>query len=119
MISCCVKLIFDFGYLLYINFTPVRYFHIVFLFQIFRYQTLISVMLSSQTKDQVTYAATQRLIEHGLNVDNILKTPDEKIGELIYPAGFWKVQHFILIIHLSRSFIFIYIKMNIVLNRNI
>ncbi|XP_035204420.1 endonuclease III-like protein 1 isoform X2 [Stegodyphus dumicola] len=58
--------------------------------EVFRYQTLISVMLSSQTRDQVTYAATQRLIEHGLNVDNILKTPDEKIGELIYPAGFWK-----------------------------
>lgn len=48
-------------------------------------------MLSSQTRDEVTHAASQRLIEHGLTVDNILNTPDEKIGELIYPAGFWKV----------------------------
>ncbi|XP_015922065.2 endonuclease III-like protein 1 isoform X2 [Parasteatoda tepidariorum] len=58
--------------------------------EVFRYQTLISVMLSSQTRDEVTFAASQRLIEHGLTVDNILNTPDEKIGELIYPAGFWK-----------------------------
>ncbi|XP_054719874.1 endonuclease III-like protein 1 isoform X2 [Uloborus diversus] len=58
--------------------------------EVHRYQTLISVMLSSQTRDEVTFAATQRLIEHGLTVDNILKTPDEKIGKLIYPAGFWK-----------------------------
>ncbi|GBM21601.1 Endonuclease III-like protein 1 [Araneus ventricosus] len=58
--------------------------------EVFRYQTLISVMLSSQTRDEVTFAATQRLIEHGLTVDSILATPDEKIGELIYPAGFWK-----------------------------
>lgn len=48
-------------------------------------------MLSSQTRDEVTHAASQRLIEHGLTVDNILNTSDEKIGELIYPAGFWKV----------------------------
>ncbi|GFS28735.1 hypothetical protein NPIL_208531 [Nephila pilipes] len=60
--------------------------------EVFRYQTLISVMLSSQTRDEVTHAASQRLIEHGLTVDNILKTPDEKIGELIYPAGFWKTK---------------------------
>ncbi|GFR22256.1 hypothetical protein TNCT_12052 [Trichonephila clavata] len=60
--------------------------------EVFRYQTLISVMLSSQTRDEVTFAASQRLIEHGLTVDNILKTPDEKIGELIYPAGFWKTK---------------------------
>ncbi|KAG8178131.1 hypothetical protein JTE90_025245 [Oedothorax gibbosus] len=58
--------------------------------EVFRYQTLISVMLSSQTRDEVTYAATQRLIAHGLTVDSILGTSDEKIGELIYPAGFWK-----------------------------
>ncbi|CAL1268960.1 unnamed protein product [Larinioides sclopetarius] len=58
--------------------------------EVFRYQTLISVMLSSQTRDEVTFAATQRLIEHGLTIDSILATPDEKIGKLIYPAGFWK-----------------------------
>lgn len=48
-------------------------------------------MLSSQTKDQVTYAAMERLRKHGLTVQKILEIPDEKLGELIYPVGFWKV----------------------------
>ena len=48
-------------------------------------------MLSSQTKDQVNYAAMERLKEHGLTVSNILKTDDKKLGELIYPVGFWRV----------------------------
>ncbi|XP_067005253.1 endonuclease III-like protein 1 [Anabrus simplex] len=55
-----------------------------------RYQSLISLMLSSQTKDQVTYAAMQKLKQHGLTVDNILQTDDKTLGELIYPVGFWK-----------------------------
>ena len=48
-------------------------------------------MLSSQTKDQVTFAAVEKLKAHGLTIENILKTSDTKIGELIYPVGFWKV----------------------------
>lgn len=48
-------------------------------------------MLSSQTKDEINYAAMQRLKEHGLTVDNILETSDELLGKLIYPVGFWKV----------------------------
>lgn len=48
-------------------------------------------MLSSQTKDQVTFAAMEKLKAYGLTVENILKTPSSKIGELIYPVGFWKV----------------------------
>ena len=59
--------------------------------QVIRYQVLISLMLSSQTKDQVTFAAVEKLKQHGLTVNNILKTPHTKIGELIYPVGFWKV----------------------------
>jgi len=55
-----------------------------------RYQVLISLMLSSQTKDQVTFAAMEKLKAYGLSIENILKTPASKIGELIYPVGFWK-----------------------------
>lgn len=55
-----------------------------------RYQVLISLMLSSQTKDQVTFAAMEKLKAYGLTVENVLKTPTNKIGELIYPVGFWK-----------------------------
>ena len=59
-------------------------------------------MLSSQTKDQVNYAAMLRLRDHGLNVDNMMKTSDKKIGELIYPVGFWQVsQRYTCVIELS------------------
>ncbi|KAJ6653746.1 hypothetical protein lerEdw1_008773 [Lerista edwardsae] len=55
-----------------------------------RYQVLLSLMLSSQTKDQVTSAAMMRLREHGLSVDRILEMDDGTLGQLIYPVGFWK-----------------------------
>uniref|UniRef100_A0A1B6I1D0 Endonuclease III homolog n=1 Tax=Homalodisca liturata TaxID=320908 RepID=A0A1B6I1D0_9HEMI len=58
--------------------------------QVIRYQVLVSLMLSSQTKDQVTHAAMQRLRAHGLTIDNILDTDDTTLGQLIYPVGFWK-----------------------------
>ncbi|KAM6155638.1 endonuclease III-like protein 1 [Rhynchocyon petersi] len=60
-----------------------------------RYQMLISLILSSQTKDEVTAGAMQRLRARGLTVDNILQTDDSTLGELIYPVGFWrkKVQY--------------------------
>ncbi|XP_031575103.1 endonuclease III-like protein 1 [Actinia tenebrosa] len=58
--------------------------------EVIRYQTLLSLMLSSQTKDAVTSAAMEKLKAHGCTVENILATPDEKIGELIFPVGFWK-----------------------------
>ncbi|GFS08849.1 endonuclease III homolog [Elysia marginata] len=58
--------------------------------QDYRYQVLVSLMLSSQTKDQVTSAAMARLRQHGCSVSNILATSDEKLGKLIYPVGFWK-----------------------------
>lgn len=56
-----------------------------------RFQVLVSLMLSSQTKDQVTAAAMQRLRAHGCTVENILATDDETLGKLIHPVGFWRV----------------------------
>lgn len=50
-------------------------------------------MLSSQTKDQVTAAAMQRLRAHGCTVESILATDDETLGKLIHPVGFWRVAH--------------------------
>ena len=55
-----------------------------------RFQILVSVMLSSQTKDEITAAATRRLQEYGLSVDSMLNTPVDKIAELIYPVGFYR-----------------------------
>ncbi|XP_036829766.1 endonuclease III-like protein 1 isoform X1 [Oncorhynchus mykiss] len=57
-----------------------------------RYQVLVSLMLSSQTRDQVTSAALQRLRAHGCTVDNIVNTDDDTLGQLIYPVGFWKTK---------------------------
>ncbi|XP_036413570.1 endonuclease III-like protein 1 isoform X2 [Colossoma macropomum] len=60
--------------------------------EVMRYQVLVSLMLSSQTKDQVTAAAMQRLRTHGLTVATILKTDDDTLGKLIYPVGFWRTK---------------------------
>ena len=50
-------------------------------------------MLSSQTKDQVTFAAMEKLKKHGLNIPNIMNTSTSKIEKLIKPVGFYKVGH--------------------------
>ncbi|XP_040001437.1 endonuclease III-like protein 1 isoform X2 [Xiphias gladius] len=55
-----------------------------------RFQVLVSLMLSSQTKDQVTAGAMQKLRAHGCTVENIISTGDETLGKLIYPVGFWR-----------------------------
>ncbi|KAL0484972.1 endonuclease III [Acrasis kona] len=58
--------------------------------KIYRYQTLISLMLSSQTKDQVTAAAMAKLKQHGCTIDQILETSTDTLEKLIYPASFYK-----------------------------
>jgi len=64
----------------------------VFLFvKVRRYQVLVSLMLSSQTKDEVVSKAMTKLKENGLTVDNILETPQEEIARMIFPVGFWNV----------------------------
>ncbi|XP_043266491.1 endonuclease III-like protein 1 [Venturia canescens] len=55
-----------------------------------RYQTLLALMLSSQTKDQVTHAAVERLKAHGCTPQHLVDTPEDVLGKLIYPVGFWK-----------------------------
>ncbi|XP_036962906.1 endonuclease III-like protein 1 isoform X1 [Acanthopagrus latus] len=57
-----------------------------------RFQVLVSLMLSSQTKDQVTAAAMQKLRAHGCTVENILATDDDTLGKLIHPVGFWRTK---------------------------
>ncbi|XP_072337684.1 endonuclease III-like protein 1 isoform X1 [Scyliorhinus torazame] len=58
--------------------------------EVMRYQVLLSLMLSSQTRDHVTFAAMNKLRDHGLTVENILTMEDKTLGELIYPVGFWR-----------------------------
>ncbi|XP_076325936.1 nth-like DNA glycosylase 1 isoform X2 [Tachypleus tridentatus] len=58
--------------------------------EVSHFHTLVSLMLSSQTKDEVTHAAMERLRARGLTIDNILETSDDELGRLIYPVGFWR-----------------------------
>jgi endonuclease-3 len=52
------------------------------------YEALISLMLSSQTKDTVNAATMRKLRAHGCTVERMLATPDETLRELIYGVGF-------------------------------
>ncbi|KAI1425652.1 DNA glycosylase [Xylaria sp. FL1777] len=63
-----------------------------------RFQTLVALMLSSQTKDTVNAVAMRRLQTElpphapgappGLNLENILAVPPAHLNELIYAVGF-------------------------------
>lgn len=56
-----------------------------------RFQTLIALMLSSQTKDTVTAAAIARLTNElptGLNLEEILGVEPEKLDDMIGKVGF-------------------------------
>ena len=57
----------------------------------YRYHVLVSLMLSSQTKDHITAEAMRRLKQANLSVEWMLSTPEEEIARLIKPVGFWKV----------------------------
>ena len=43
----------------------------------------------------MTGGAMTNLKKHGLNIENILKTPEEDIAKMIHPVGFWKVSVFV------------------------
>ena len=57
-------------------------------FKTYKFQNLVSLMLSSQTKDNITYLTTQKLIEYGLTIDNMIKIPIEKLKEIIFKVSF-------------------------------
>ncbi|XP_028062356.1 endonuclease III homolog 1, chloroplastic-like [Camellia sinensis] len=55
-----------------------------------RFAVLASSLLSSQTKDNVTHGAIQRLIQNGLLTPDAIDKVDEAIiSSLIYPVGFY------------------------------
>ncbi|XP_044364559.1 endonuclease III homolog 1, chloroplastic isoform X4 [Triticum aestivum] len=56
-----------------------------------RFAVLISTMMSSQTKDEVTHAAVERLGENGLlDPDAIVRTDEATLANLIKPVGFYQ-----------------------------
>ena len=53
------------------------------------YHTLISLMLSAQTKDEVTHATTNYLVnEKNLSVKTILATKESDLNQWISKVGF-------------------------------
>jgi endonuclease III len=61
--------------------------------QVFRYQTLTALMLSSQTKDETTAAAVAKLKAHqpgGLTLESVLEMSDEILDAHICKVGFHK-----------------------------
>jgi len=58
-----------------------------------RFTTLVSLMLSSQTKDEVTDAAVSNLREAfggTLSIDAMLAASETKISDAICKVGFWR-----------------------------
>lgn len=56
-----------------------------------RFQTLVALMLSSQTKDTTTYLAMRNLqtnLPTGLNLESILAVDAPKLNEMIHSVGF-------------------------------
>lgn len=50
-------------------------------------------MLSSQTKDEITYEAMQRLRNNGLTPQAIIDIDKEKLEDLLRPVSFYKVKN--------------------------
>lgn len=57
-----------------------------------RYQILVALMLSSQTKDEITFQACQRLKNYGLTVENIAQSDELELQEIIKPVSFYKTK---------------------------
>ncbi|KAF7487588.1 Endonuclease III-like protein 1 [Sarcoptes scabiei] len=55
-----------------------------------RFQILVSLMLSSQTRDQITYATMNELRKKNLSVDLIDQMPLDELQNLIKSVGFFR-----------------------------
>lgn len=56
------------------------------------FNVLISAIISTRTKDQVTLSSSKRLFEKVKNFSDIQKISSNDIEKLIYPAGFYKTK---------------------------
>lgn len=55
-----------------------------------RFHTLVSLMLSSQTKDQANFECMQRLRKHGLTPEQMMATDPATLEKLIHPVSFFR-----------------------------
>ena len=56
------------------------------------FKVLVATIISLRTKDEVTAVASRRLFEHAASPRAMLELPRERIAELIFPAGFYRVK---------------------------
>jgi len=56
------------------------------------YKTLISTLLSSRTKDEVTLDASNRLFKKAPKLEKLGQLEIRSIQKLIYPVGFYKIK---------------------------
>jgi len=56
------------------------------------FHVLVSCIISLRTKDAVTAAASARLFDRADTVDKMVLLTPAEIGELIYPAGFYRIK---------------------------
>jgi endonuclease III len=56
------------------------------------YKTLISTLLSSRTRDEVTLEASNRLFKAAPNIYKLNKLEPSEISKLIYPVGFYNTK---------------------------
>lgn len=56
------------------------------------FRVLISTILSLRTKDETTAGASKRLFSRADNPEKILALGEEKLREIIYPVGFYRVK---------------------------
>lgn len=58
----------------------------------YAYRILISTVLSSRTKDEVTAIASKRLFAQAPNPERLSQLSETEIANLIYPVGFYRVK---------------------------
>ena len=56
------------------------------------YHVLVSTIISLRTKDQVTLEASRRLFAEADDIYTLQRMDEQRIAELIYPAGFYKTK---------------------------
>ncbi len=56
------------------------------------YRVLISTVLSSRTKDEITAQVTERLFKRAPDTVSLCRMTEEEIISLIYPVGFYRIK---------------------------
>lgn len=60
--------------------------------KVYPLRVLISAMLSSRTKDEVTAQAAERLFKRAPDLQALARMDEEEIVDLIFPVGFYRIK---------------------------